>query len=381
MSSWRRASIAIAVRPTLKGVIEMTEPAGDTRNADVKTTIRGGVGRLTLNRPEAINALTHDMVRTISSTLAQWEEASEVDVVVLDGAGERGLCAGGDIRAIYDDTLGDRSATPLFWADEYRLNLQISELSKPLVAIMDGLVMGGGVGVSAHGAYRIVTERTKLGMPEVGIGLVPDVGGTRLLANAPDNSGMHAALTGDTMGPADAIYAGFADHFVPHESLGELLEQLHTSDPRTAIRKFSQAPGAGRLEATMRSIGPCYESGGVPEIVARLRASGSPEAREALARINHHSPVCLSVAREAVLRARSHVDLRETLDQEYRVSIRCLEAPDLAEGIRAQIIDKDRDPHWQHASVDSVTEDEIGTYFASLGDRELALPKGATAAG
>jgi enoyl-CoA hydratase len=342
-------------------------------DGDVLVHVAGGVGRITLNRPKAINALTHDMVRTISAALTAWSGDTHVSSIAVDGAGDRGLCAGGDIRAIYQDLLGDRSATLPFWADEYRLNAQISEVRIPYVAVMDGLVMGGGVGVSAHGSHRIVTERTKMAMPEVSIGLVPDVGGTYLLARAPGCSGLHAALTGHTLAAADAIYAGLADHFVRSENVPHLLAELESADPTTVIGKYEEDAGPSGLRSVMASIQDCYEADDLSSVMENLRTSTSPDAERALASIERNSPICVSVAFEAVRRARHHVGLRETLDQDYRVSVRCYDAPDLAEGIRAQVIDKDRKPRWQPADLPSVDGEMTAAYFASLDERELGL--------
>jgi enoyl-CoA hydratase len=344
-----------------------------TADGDVLVRTDGGVGRITLNRPKAINALTHDMVRTISTALTAWSGDGQLGSIVVDGAGDRGLCAGGDIRSIYQDLQGDSSATLPFWADEYRRNAQISELATPYVAVMDGLVMGGGVGVSAHGSHRIVTERTKMAMPEVSIGLVPDVGGTYLLARAPGSSGLHAALTGHTLAAADAIHAGLADHFVRSEHVPELLAELESDDPTTVIGKYEEDPGPSDLQCAMESLQQCYEATDVMSVVENLRASTSPDAERALASINRNSPICVSVAFEAVRRAKHHAGLRETLDQDYRVSVRCYDAPDLAEGIRAQVIDKDRNPRWQPADLPSVTDELTAAYFASLDERELGL--------
>jgi enoyl-CoA hydratase len=348
-----------------------TDPTTATDSVLVRA--EGDLGRILLNRPRAINALTHDMVRTMSSTLSQWSAEARLRAVVVHGAGERGLCAGGDIRAIYEDLRGDRSSTLPFWWDEYRLNAQISELDIPYVALMDGLVMGGGVGVSAHGSHRVVTERTKVAMPEVGIGLVPDVGGTHLLARAPGSSGLHAALTGQTLDAADAIHAGLADHFVPSELLPRLLADLESEDPASVIARYADDPGPSDLRSAMTSMGHCYEADDVLGVLQRLRGVGSPDAERAVESITRASPACVSVAFEAVRRARSHESLRETLDQEYRVSVRCYEAPDLAEGIRAQIIDKDRTPRWRPADLESVDSETTAAYFASLGERELGL--------
>ncbi|MFE0427113.1 3-hydroxyisobutyryl-CoA hydrolase, partial [Streptomyces sp. NPDC058953] len=187
----------------------------DTGSAAVLTRVAGRAGYITLNRPGALNALTRPMVREFAAALDRFDADPSVAVVVLTGAGERGLCAGGDIRAIRTDALAGGRESFAFWRDEYRLNARIARFRKPFAAVMDGIVMGGGVGVSAHGSVRIVTERSRVAMPETGIGFVPDVGGTYLLARAPGGTGTHLALTGLPVGGADALLCGLADHFVP----------------------------------------------------------------------------------------------------------------------------------------------------------------------
>lgn len=186
---------------------------------EILTRVRGGVGLVTLNRPKAINSLTHHMVTVLDQVLTSWAEDAAITAVVLDGAGERGLCAGGDVVAVYESAKAGGEDVRRFWWDEYRLNAKIGRYPKPYVAIMDGIVMGGGVGVSAHANVRVVTDRSKIGMPEVGIGLIPDVGGTYILSRAPGLLGLHAALSGAPFSGADAIALGFADHYVPHEKL------------------------------------------------------------------------------------------------------------------------------------------------------------------
>lgn len=207
----------------------------------------GRAGYITLNRPRALNALTHPMVRTIDAALAQWELDESVAVVVVSGAGERGLCAGGDIRAIHADALAGKDASIAFWRDEYRLNARIARYSKPYVALMDGIVMGGGVGVSAHGDVRVLTERSAVAMPETGIGFVPDVGGTHLLAQAPGELGTHLALTGTAVGAADALLCGLADHSIPSSRLAELTSSLAVLDVAEAVRRCAQTAPEGEL--------------------------------------------------------------------------------------------------------------------------------------
>ena len=198
-----------------------------TDTDEILTRVDQGVGLITLNRPKAINSLTHTMVTALSTVLTEWEHDDEIRAIVLSGAGERGLCAGGDVVTIYHSARADGVEARRFWYDEYLLDAQIGRYPKPYVALMDGIVMGGGVGVSAHARVRIVTETTKMAMPEVGIGFIPDVGGTYLLARAPGLLGLHAALTGAPFSGADAIAIGFADHFVPHDRLADFTQHGH----------------------------------------------------------------------------------------------------------------------------------------------------------
>ncbi len=214
-------------------------------NEDVLVNVDRGVGLITLNRPKAINSLTHPMVNAMSPVLTDWDHNDDVHTVVVDGAGERGLCAGGDIVAIYHSARADGSEARQFWYDEYVLNAQIGRFSKPYVALMDGIVMGGGVGVGAHGSVRVVTDTTKMAMPEVGIGFIPDVGGTLILSRAPGLLGLHAALTGAPFGAADAIAMGFADHFVPHDALGDFKQRDHR-------RRYRRRAGRTRRSSRRR---------------------------------------------------------------------------------------------------------------------------------
>jgi enoyl-CoA hydratase len=334
---------------------------------------RGRLGHIVLNRPKAINALTHAMVLTIAATLVEWENDDSVSTVLITGAGERGLCAGGDIVAIYRDSRegGDNSAK--FWADEYALNAHIARYSKPYVAFMDGVVLGGGVGISAHGSVRIVTERTRVGMPETGIGFVPDVGGTFLLSRAPGELGTHLALTAGAVTGADAIALGLADHFVPSEALADLAVALRTRAAADAVVAFASAPPASELLDQRYWIDDCYASDDAAEIVARLAASPVEAARDAASAILAKSPTAVSVTLESLRRARVLGTLEEVLDQEFRVSVRFVRGTELVEGVRAQVIDKDRTPHWSPPTLDEVTRPDVEAYFASLGGSELGL--------
>ncbi|MFC9281632.1 enoyl-CoA hydratase/isomerase family protein [Streptomyces collinus] len=337
----------------------------------------GRAAHITLNRPKALNALNHEMVRRIDDALGRWEHDPAVEAVVITGAGERGLCAGGDIRSIHDDVRdGDGSASAAFWRDEYRLNARIARYPKPYVAVMDGIVMGGGVGLSAHGSVRIVTERSRVAMPETGIGFVPDVGGTYLLALAPGRLGTHLALTGAQLGAGDALLCGLADHFVPADALGAFTDDLAAMPVRDAVARHVQPPPQGELAGWREWIDSCYAADTVEEIVDRLLAHGGRDAKETAGTLLAKSPTALKVTLAALSRARRLGPLERVLDQEYRVSCAALRHPDLVEGIRAQVIDKDRDPHWSPATLAEVTGADVERFFAALGERELGLGLG-----
>ena len=351
--------------------------SADESPAEVLFERRGPLGVVTLNRPRAVNALTAGMASAMLEQLTLWADDDAVTAVLVRGAGDRGLCAGGDIVAIYRDMLDGGDATAGFWAEEYRLNLLISEYPKPYVAFMDGLVLGGGVGISAHGSVRIVTERTRMGMPETTIGFVPDVGGTLLLSRSPGESGTHAALTGAHLSGADALFLGLADHFVPSASLADLEAALESEAADAAVARFAGEAPPSVLAAQREWIDACYSSDDAEEILRRLRAfrgENAAEAADAADTIESKSPTAVKVALASLRRAKD-LSLEEALEQEYRVGLRFLAGPDFREGIRAQVVDKDRDPHWQPASLAEVSRNDVEAYFAPLGDRELQLSK------
>ncbi|MFD9721408.1 enoyl-CoA hydratase/isomerase family protein [Streptomyces sp. NPDC059076] len=333
----------------------------------------GRAAYILLNRPRALNALTHDMVRTIAAALDHWEGDGAIATVVIAGAGDRGLCAGGDIRAIHADAVAGGRASADFWRDEYRLNARISRYPKPYVALMDGLVMGGGVGVSAHGDVRVVTEKSTVAMPETGIGFVPDVGGTYLLARAPGELGTHLALTGRPVGAADALLCGLADHYVPSDRLPRLSAELATAVVAEVLPRHAQAAPGGELAAHREWIDACYAHDTVEDIVTRLLDHGDPAAKDTAEVLLTRSPTALKVTLAALRRARGLSTLEAVLDQEYRVSCAAHSSPDLIEGVRAQIIDKDRTPRWMPPSLDGVTDADVERFFAPLGEGELGL--------
>jgi enoyl-CoA hydratase len=328
------------------------EVSGDP--APVLVERRGRLGVLTLDRPRAINALTREMVGLVADALDAWEHDDAVGAVLVTGAGERGLCAGGDVVGLRAATGGADPAPALdFWQHEYRLNARIARYPKPYVALMDGLVLGGGVGISAHGSHRVVTERTRLGMPETGIGFVPDVGGTWLLAQAPGELGTHLGLTGAMVPGEDAILLGMADSYVPADRLPALAAALETEEPDAAIAAVAEHPPASALARDRAWIDAAYAGSDLGVILARL-ASGSAAAREAAAVLAGRSPTALALTLRSLRLAATDPDLETTLRREYRVSVHCLAMPDFGEGIRAQLVDKDRSPRWSPATLAEV---------------------------
>jgi enoyl-CoA hydratase len=333
-------------------------------NEDVLVTVDNGVGLVTLNRPKAINSLNQSMVTKLTQVLRDWEHDDAVHTVLVRGAGERGLCAGGDVVAIYHSARADGADARRFWLDEYRLNAHIDEYPKPYVALMDGIVMGGGVGIAAHARVRIATDTTKMAMPEVGIGFIPDVGGTYLLARAPGLLGLHAALTGAPFSGADAIAMGFADHYVPHDRLGELTDAIMADGVDAAVSAFAIEPPPSNLLAQQEWIDECYAGETMPDIVAALRDHAAGPANDAADLIATRSPVSVTVTLAAVRRAGELGSLKDVLREEYRTSCASLRSHDLVEGIRAQLVDKDRNPSWQPRELAAVSAADVDTYFA-----------------
>ncbi|OBI39346.1 enoyl-CoA hydratase/isomerase family protein [Mycobacterium colombiense] len=335
---------------------------------EVLTEVEGSVGLITLNRPKAINSLNQPMVDALTAILTDWAGDDAVRAVVLSGAGERGLCAGGDVVSIYHSAREDGVDARRFWRDEYLLNAQIAEFPKPYVALMDGIVMGGGVGVSAHANTRVVTDTSKIAMPEVGIGFIPDVGGVYLLSRAPGGLGLHAALTGAPFSGADAIAMGFADHYVAHGDLEAFRRAVVSDGVEGALAKYATEPPASELAAQRNWIDECYAGDTVADIVAALRGHDAGPADDAANLIATRSPIALSVTLEAVRRAAKLATLKDVLVQDYRVSSASLRSHDLVEGIRAQLIDKDRNPQWSPGQLPAVTEADVEAYFAPVDD-------------
>jgi enoyl-CoA hydratase len=337
-----------------------------------------------MNRPKALNALTYGMLRAIWEALRAWRDDPAVGLVLLDGAGERGLCAGGDVRSLTATRAQGSGYARAFWRDEYRLNALIGRYPKPYVALQDGIVMGGGIGLSAHGRHRIVTERSRLAMPETGIGLIPDVGGTWLLAHAPGEAGIYLGLTGESMGAADAIHAGFADTFVPVAALPALVARLCDpagGDVAAVVAGAAQAAGPSGLAQRAGDIGRLFSGASVEAIIAALAGEPGDWAAAARAALPQKSPKSLKLALAAIRTARTLASLEEALKVEYRLVVRLFEDGEFAEGVRALLVDKDRAPRWSPPDLAGVGDDLVGRYLAPLpGAEELTFEDGASPA-
>jgi enoyl-CoA hydratase len=325
---------------------------------------RGRLGVLTLNRPRAINALVPDMVDLLQRALDRWAGDDSVAAVLLTGAGERGLCAGGDLQGMYRDARDGTLGSVDFWRDEYHLDHTIATFPKPVVALMDGIVLGGGIGISAHASHRVVTERTSVGMPETRIGFVPDVGGPWLLARSPGELGTHLALTAANADAADAIELGLADVLVTSDRLPELEAALETQEPDAVLARLASAPAVSSLAAHRSWIDAAYAGDDVLAIVERLRSSDVEAAHDAAAAIEARSPTAVTITLAALRRAAELPDLRTALDHDLVVSTFLLGVPDMAEGIRAQVIDKDRSPRWSPPALADVDPSAFAHLFA-----------------
>jgi enoyl-CoA hydratase len=357
----------------------MTVAPGVTdMEGDLIVRREGGAGIIRLNRPRAINAMTLEMSLGIDAALDRFEADPDVAVIVLEGAGDRGLCAGGDIRGLYESSKAGGDLGKMFWRQEYVMNARIAKFPKPYVAFMDGLVMGGGVGLSAHGRHRVVTERTKLAMPEVGLGFFPDVGGTWLLSHAPGELGTYFGLTGQTMNGPDAIHAGFADAVVPSARLAELREVLTKVRPRTPsteiksqIDSFTTGEASGPVAAKQAQIDRWFAYDRMEDIFAALQRDGSDAAQSTLKALGEKSPRGMVVTLKLLRLARTSRSLEECLVREYRAALEVFRSDDFREGVRAAVIDKDRNPKWSPARIEDVTPEMVARYLTEIGADEL----------
>lgn len=341
--------------------------------SDLIIQTKGHAGCITLNRPDALNALTYQMVRGIEAQLDRWTADDQVKLVIFDAAGDRAFCAGGDIAELYKAGRDGRfDYGQKFWRDEYRMNAKLFEFPKPVVSFLHGFTMGGGVGVGCHGSHRIVCETSQIAMPEVGIGLIPDVGGSTILANAPGRCGEYLGATAAHMDASDAIYAGFADYFVPQSHWDHLKNDLVETGDWTAVDQAAVATSTSDLEKRQPDIDGYFADAGFGDIVRSLQNNTSKFADGTLEKMLKNSSLSMDCAVELIHRLRGIHDIRKALEQEYRFTHRALEHSDILEGIRAAIIDKTRDPKWQHA-IDTPLSLAVSKMLMPLGAERLSF--------
>jgi enoyl-CoA hydratase len=350
---------------------------------------QGGLALVTLNRPKALNTLTLGMYRTLDPDLLAWGKDPAVRAVLIRGAGGRAFCAGGDVRAIFEAGRGRTSGlTADFFREEYCLIQRVYRFPKPYIALVDGITMGGGVGVSVHGSHRIATERFLFAMPETAIGLFPDIGATHFLNRCPGRIGRYLALSGVRLKAADALYCGLVTHYVPSERLGALTQRLAMLEWRAGeersqvdrvIADFAEKPAPAPLADRRGAIDRCFAADTVEGIVAALEAEPGEWARTALEAIAKASPTSLKITlRQLTLGA--GFDVEDALKLEYRMTQHVMARHDFFEGVRALLVDKDQAPKWQPPTLAEVTREDVAFYFQPIGERELRFDNGQTGA-
>mgnify|MGYP001166508910 FL=1 len=331
--------------------------------SDINLRINGKAGRITLQRPKALNAMTYEMCLAIEDTLVEWKHDSKVELIIIDAQGDKAFCSGGDISDLYEEgRKKNYSYGKKFWDDEYRLNALIAKYPKPYIAFMQGFTMGGGVGISCHGSHRIVCETSKIAMPECSIGLIPDVGGSLLLARAPSNLGYYLGITGIQMNAADAIYSGFADSFIEKDEWPNVIEDLEKSGDVSVLQRYLKNPGESQLSKSKKFFEAAFKSKNLSKIVNFLSKSENSLAHLASQKIIKNCPVAMTYTLEMLSRLTPTSKIEDALDLEYRFTSRAQELGSFQEGIRAAIIDKDRKPKWKF-KIDGVPKEIIDEFF------------------
>jgi enoyl-CoA hydratase/carnithine racemase len=334
----------------------------------------GQAGRITLNRPQALNAVTHDMCGAIEAAIDDWATDDGVALVIIDAAGDRAFCAGGDIVQMHRTAAaGDFAYGRTYWADEYRMNAKIFNFPKPYVAFMQGYTMGGGVGISCHGSHRIVCESSQISMPECGIGLVPDVGGSLLLSRAPGRLGEYLGTTATRMGPGDAIFAEFADYYIPNDQWPALIAALEETGDPGAVDDASRPAPDSPLRETRALIDAHFGGETMGDILRSMPHAPDDFTKSALTSLRRHSPLSLACTVEMIHRVRGAQKIERALEMEYRFTYRAAQHGDFIEGIRAAIIDKDHAPKWRHERVEDVGAMEVARMLLPLGDNTLSF--------
>lgn len=347
--------------------------------AEILFEEKGGVGLITLNRPKALNALTLGMIREMDPKLQAWETDESIKAIVIKGAGEKAFCAGGDVRAVWDAGKSGGDLTKEFFYEEYVLNRRIHMFPKPYVALLDGITMGGGVGLSVHGSHRVVSDRLLFAMPETAIGLFPDVGGSWFLNKCPGESGMYLALTGARLKAADAMAVGIGTEYVPSEQIAELEQALTSADWSTGdaqavvdkiVAGFAQDAGAATIDQNFDAIDRCFAKDSVEEILATLESEGGEFAAETLKFLSKKSPTSMKLSFKQLREGRK-LSFDDCMTMEYRLSQACMAGHDFYEGIRSVLVDKDHNPAWIPATLEDVSDAAVDEAFESLGDRDL----------
>jgi enoyl-CoA hydratase len=363
--------------PDGANLTQATGRSGDEAAADIMIGTDHAAAFVTLNRPQALNALTTAMRAAMARAFPRWARDPEIYAVVVSSASERAFCAGGDVGEITEWAKNRKADAVKSLAEEYALTWQLECFFKPTVALIDGVAMGSGVGISLYGTHRVAGERYRFAMPETGIGLFPDDGVSWAFARMPDAIGMYLALTGRPIGRADAYQLGLVTHCIPAKRFGEIRAGLAAADTVDPLLDDRHAdPGPGELEALRPAIARCFSDDTVEGIIDRLRSERGAAvtwAQGVVEDLAARSPTSLKITHRHVRLARD-LDLRETLIQDFRLACRCLEGEDLYEGVRAVLIDRDRTPRWRPARLQDVSEAMIEAYFAPLGAKELELP-------
>jgi enoyl-CoA hydratase/carnithine racemase len=343
--------------------------------ADIDCRIQGCAGRITLNRPKALNALTWEMCIEIDKALISWADDPEVKLLIVDGLPcEKAFCAGGDLTEMYaTGKVGDYSYGQRFWQDEYRMNARMFNFPKPVVTFLHGFVMGGGVGVGCHGSHRIVCDDTRLAMPECKIGLVPDVGGSLILSRATGRLGEYLSLTAARMGPGDAIHAGFADYYLPRQGWADLIATLSQSGDVAAVDSAAQSAPASKLAGLQDEIDACFGGERLRDVVNLLEVTATDLARSALKAMEGNSPISMACTVELIHRTRGKERIEAALELEYRFTSQSMQRGDFLEGIRALIIDKDNAPRWRHDGPKSVPLVEVSSLLMPRGPKTLTF--------
>ena len=336
----------------------------------LKSEKHGSLGLLTLDRPQALNALTHGMIKALTAQLQTWAADDAIKTVAIRGAGTRAFCAGGDIRAVQQAVLADDApAGAALLRDEYKMNALIGRYTKPYIALIHGICMGGGAGVSVHGKYRLADDTLAFAMPETGIGFIPDVGSSYFLSRCPDQLGLYLGLTGLSIGLDDALDAGLVTHAVHSRDFDAVIESLaQGEDAKKAVACVSRKSVPGRLREHRRRIATIFSATSVEAILERLDRDGGEFARQSAQIIRTRSPTSLKLVFRQI-RDGARMDLRQCLAMEFRLALRLLETHDFREGVRAALVDKDRSPKWRPSALAGVGD--VEPFFASLGDKEL----------